>query len=132
MCLRFDRWLVCLPPPPPPPPPQTTVRVVFGANFPVDQLANVTARADWVDGWVSYVQSTGADGVNVDFESVLNATDPRRVDLVLLLQQLQSSLKAANSAYQLTFDVAWSYVRRGLCQGGTCAHSHLACQTGLC
>jgi len=44
---------------------------------------------------VSYVQTHGLDGVNVDFEDVIyfNETD-RRLGLTLLLQELSRSLKS--------------------------------------
>ena len=67
----------------------------LAANIDSLWLTNSSLRSHWVSTVVSYVQTHGLDGVNVDFEDVIyfNETD-RRLGLTLLLQELSHSLKS--------------------------------------
>jgi len=77
-------------------------RVVFGTNFPKDQLTNASARTAWVKSTVEKVKANYADGVNVDIEG----NSANRDDLTTLITELYSELKNAYGGYQLSFDLA--------------------------
>jgi len=68
--------------------------VLIAANIASSWLTNSSLRSHWVSTVVSYMQTHGLDGVNVDFEEAVdfNETD-KRLGLTLLLQELSSSLK---------------------------------------
>lgn len=85
------------------------VTVSYIANIDSSWLTNSSLRSHWVSKVVSYVQTHGLDGVNVDFEEAINFTETdKRLGLTLLLQQLSRSLKSVLPRAQLTIDVAWS------------------------
>lgn len=68
--------------------------MLIAANIASSWLTNSSLRSHWVSTVVSYMQTHGLDGVNVDFEEAVdfNETD-KRLGLTLLLQELSSSLK---------------------------------------
>lgn len=52
---------------------------------------------------VTRVQKAGLDGVNIDFEDVINATDKeRREGLTSLVSELVSALKKISPHYQVS------------------------------
>ena len=64
------------------------------ANIDSSWLTNSSLRSRWVSTVVSYVQTHGLDGVNVDFEDAIEFTETdKRLGLTLLLQELARSLK---------------------------------------
>ena len=85
---------------------ERNVRVVSIANYPVEQMTNETAQAEWVAERMSEVAGGCLDGVNVDFEDALNATvAPYYTQLV---RTLTDELHGAYPGSQVTVDVAWS------------------------
>lgn len=57
----FDPQLICLA-------HSRQVRLVWIANFDVNQLTNTTARQIWIDAQVEKVKQTFTDGINLDME----------------------------------------------------------------
>ena len=84
------------------------VRVVFSGSYPTAQLLNATARQQWISDWVQRVQDAGVDGVNVDYESPLQAGSAEVAALTQLVGDLRDAMHAAVAGSQVTFDVAWS------------------------
>lgn len=82
------------------------IRVVSIASYPVEQMANTTARQQWVKQQVATVQSSWIDGVNVDFEDALDTTTA--LLYTALVANLTSALHSLVPGSQVTVDVAWS------------------------
>jgi spore germination protein YaaH len=88
-------------------------RLVILTSMPKAQVANATARAEWIDSTVSNVVTAGIDGVNVDFEDeVMPWEKDVQEGLVSLTKELRVALDAAGAraggAMQLSWDFAWS------------------------
>ena len=47
------------------------MRVILGANVAVGQLTNDTYKKEWVQEQLSRVKTHYADGINIDFEDVI-------------------------------------------------------------
>ena len=68
------------------------------------QLANATARKEWVDWEVATAVRLGLDGVNIDIEGQMNAT--LRQPLTSLTCELRAALQAAIPNASVSFDLA--------------------------
>jgi len=65
-------------------------------------LTDPVRRSFWVKSLVAKIQQQGVDGVNVDFEDVIEATDKdRRNGLTSLIDELASTLKKISPQYQV-------------------------------
>lgn len=83
------------------------VRVVLLADFPVAELLNATAQADFVDRQLSVVESLFMDGINLDFESQIDkSARVERAALSALARRTSQRFHARQ--LQVSFDVAWS------------------------
>jgi len=70
------------------------ILVYTAANIDSSWLTNSSLRTHWVSTVVSYVQTHGLDGVNIDFEDAIDFTETdKRLGLTLLVQELSLSLK---------------------------------------
>jgi len=78
--------------------------MLITANIDSSCLTNSSLRSRWVCTVVSYVQTHGLDGVNVDFEEAIDFTETdKRLGLTLLLQQLSHSLKSVLPRAQVAY-----------------------------
>eukprot|EP01132_Coremiostelium_polycephalum_P008577 gene8577-10555_t len=85
------------------------VRVVYGADYPIEQLGNQTHVQQWIQQQLQLVQSTNADGLNLDVESPIWQNDSLTSALYTsFVAQVSYAFHAANPNYQITVDVAWS------------------------
>lgn len=82
-------------------------RVVFGADFPKNQLTNASARTAFVNSMLKKVKDNYADGVNLDIEQ----NQANRDSLTALTSELYHALKNSFNGYQLSFDLAISVNR---------------------
>ncbi|ELT97583.1 hypothetical protein CAPTEDRAFT_226035 [Capitella teleta] len=84
-------------------------RVVFIANFPVQNLTSEAARHQWVAEKVQYAKENFLDGINVDFESDIPGNKPaEKKGLTQLIQELAESFRKTFVKPQVSIDVAWS------------------------
>lgn len=85
------------------------VKVVPLVNFPTANLTNASDRSKWVAEQVTHVKDNGYDGVNVDFEDMIDA-DRKDLQhgLTALMKELYQTFKTTFNSSQVTFDVAWS------------------------
>eukprot|EP01050_Picozoa_sp_SAG11_P044949 SAG11_NODE_22134_length_411_cov_1.157051_1_plen_110_part_01 len=85
-----------------------------GAGGAVDEkdlmplTANATARKLWVDKAVGLVVALHLDGLNFDFESPLNASDPRNRHYATIVSETRLALRAKVPAASVSVDVGWS------------------------
>eukprot|EP01111_Echinosteliopsis_oligospora_P002293 TRINITY_DN1336_c0_g1_i1.p1 TRINITY_DN1336_c0_g1~~TRINITY_DN1336_c0_g1_i1.p1 ORF type:complete len:259 (+),score=45.55 TRINITY_DN1336_c0_g1_i1:42-779(+) len=81
-------------------------RVVFNANFPVDQLTNVSAIEDWATSQVQRIQDNFVDGINLDIEDPLDSSmSPFFTNFfAYITKYIKEQLPYA----QITADIAWS------------------------
>ncbi|CAF1192466.1 unnamed protein product, partial [Didymodactylos carnosus] len=84
------------------------VRLVWAANFPVDQLLNDTANDIWINEQVEKVRSTYTDGVNVDMEDSILDKTPQVKLFTELVRNLTNRMHETIPGSQVTVDVAWS------------------------
>ena len=70
--------------------------------------ANLTARRLWVQRAASIVASMHLDGLNFDFESPLNSTDPRREYYAAVIAETRQALRADNPSASVSVDVGWN------------------------
>jgi len=87
---------------------QENVRVVFLADYPVNQLSNHTFRKEWIESLIIQVKDTYTDGVNVDVESVIPNNSNEKHILTLLMRELKNAFHSRIPGTQISFDVAWS------------------------
>ena len=85
---------------------QNGVKVVLAGEYPSSQLGNSTFLDSWITQNIQAVESMYADGINVDFESAIDASQAPL--LTQVMKQTYNAFKAKSSYYQVTFDVAWS------------------------
>jgi spore germination protein YaaH len=71
----------------------------FGSSNNDTFLGSITARTTLINNLVNEVQTTGADGVNIDFESVPVS---QKANFVQFITDLNNALKSANADYELT------------------------------
>ena len=83
-----------------------SARLVLLTDLTPQQLTNASYRSAWVTSNVHAVASTHIDGLNVDFESPLNATGAAVYSE--LVKELGEWLRSEVKGSQLTVDVAWS------------------------
>jgi hypothetical protein len=75
---------------------------ICSADIDASWLTDPVRRSSWVKDTVDDVLKKGVDGVNVDFEDVINATDrERREGLTTLIADLVSALKKISASYQV-------------------------------
>jgi hypothetical protein len=75
----------------------------LAANINASWLPDAARRTSWVKTTVARVGQNGIDGVNVDFEDVIYATDKeRREGLTSLISELTSTLKKISPRYQVS------------------------------
>lgn len=84
------------------------VRLIWAATFSASDLLNDTAKAAFIDNTVTNVVNTYTDGVNFDFEGLVNEESPQEGALTQLTSDLSHRLKAAVPTSSMSFDVAWS------------------------
>eukprot|EP01101_Sappina_pedata_P006978 TRINITY_DN3590_c0_g1_i1.p1 TRINITY_DN3590_c0_g1~~TRINITY_DN3590_c0_g1_i1.p1 ORF type:complete len:384 (-),score=135.90 TRINITY_DN3590_c0_g1_i1:19-1059(-) len=83
-------------------------RVVWGVNWvaAVSAMGDQSQRSAWINQQLQLVQSTFADGINIDFETSL--TSDQSGPLTDLVQESTQIFHTAIPGSQVTFDVAWS------------------------
>nr|XP_045600203.1 di-N-acetylchitobiase-like isoform X2 [Procambarus clarkii] len=84
------------------------VKVVRLGNIPTSDLPNATARHNWVKLQVSDAALNFLDGINIDFEDVINPDSPEQEGLTNLVQETAEMFHTALPGSQVSFDVAWS------------------------
>lgn len=84
------------------------VRVIWAATFSASQLLNTTAKEEFLTHSVANVVNSYADGVNFDFEGLVEELSAEFDALTELTQNLVQRTKAAVPTASVTFDVAWS------------------------
>ncbi|XP_069190978.1 di-N-acetylchitobiase-like [Procambarus clarkii] len=77
-------------------------------NIPTSDLPNATARHNWVKLRVSDATLNFLDGINIDFEDVINPDSPEQEGLTNLVQETAEMFHTALPGSQVSFDVAWS------------------------
>jgi di-N-acetylchitobiase len=82
---------------------QENVRIVWGVDYPVNQLTNDTHRAIWVDSLVQQVLDTYTDGINVDIEEPIAANSPEQKYLTILMQEATSAFHSKVPGSQVEF-----------------------------
>jgi len=83
-------------------------RVVYLVDYPVANLSDADQRSAWISQQLDKVQSTFADGINIDVESPIAADSPEKDLLTVLVQEATAAFHNAIPQSQVTFDVAWS------------------------
>ncbi|CAH1237826.1 CTBS [Branchiostoma lanceolatum] len=86
-------------------------RVVLKGDVKAEDVPNLTKplfRDDWVINNVALMLKQHMDGINIDIEQPIPATDPARDGLTALVNETTWVFHAINNASQVTFDVAWS------------------------
>ncbi|XP_035689824.1 di-N-acetylchitobiase-like [Branchiostoma floridae] len=86
-------------------------RVVLKGDIKAEDVPHLYEprfRDDWVTNKVSLMIKQHMDGINIDIEQPIPATDPARDGLTKLVNETTWVFHAINKAAQVTFDVAWS------------------------
>lgn len=81
-------------------------RVVLKGLPPVSELRDPAARKAWIAKQVALAKTQFMDGINIDTEDALNATEA--VYLTELVREARDTFHAAIPHSQVSFDVAWS------------------------
>ncbi|KAK8724512.1 hypothetical protein OTU49_011109 [Cherax quadricarinatus] len=84
------------------------VKVVRLGNIPTSDLPNATARHNWVDLQVSDAALNFLDGINIDFEDVVDPDSPEQEGLSNLVQETAEEFHKLLPGSEVSFDVAWS------------------------
>ncbi|XP_074660878.1 di-N-acetylchitobiase-like [Tubulanus polymorphus] len=83
-------------------------KIVTVANIEKKYLKDAKKRREWVAERVKYVEENFLDGINFDFEDVIERNDnASRQGYNALVQEAQTTFKKINPYYQVTIDVAW-------------------------
>eukprot|EP01119_Soliformovum_irregulare_P008570 TRINITY_DN21683_c0_g1_i1.p1 TRINITY_DN21683_c0_g1~~TRINITY_DN21683_c0_g1_i1.p1 ORF type:complete len:368 (-),score=51.46 TRINITY_DN21683_c0_g1_i1:45-1148(-) len=85
------------------------IKLVWEGLYSVNDLADENKRKLWVQQQVELVESTFADGVNVDFEDPVVKGSENEHHLNSLMRELWTAFQnLPGPKRQITFDVAWS------------------------
>ncbi len=63
-------------------------RVVWGSSYAVGDLTNLTKQNEFVDSLITQNEESYTDGVNIDFESPVQAKSVESAMLTLLMKVL--------------------------------------------
>ncbi|KAI1304641.1 Di-N-acetylchitobiase [Halotydeus destructor] len=101
LCGLFDPALYCHA-------HENGVRVVTLQNYPVADLLDSDLRQAWIQKQVNYAQALYLDGINIDFEDVVEAGSHEVYALNALVQDTADAFHDVLPDSQVTFDIPFA------------------------